>query len=113
MKPAVFAFGLIAALVSGCNVDWFHEPRPPALTVENRTDKDIRLYYLRNGTELPDINVAPGASTTDSMPFGLESATCVSGSILAKDGSTVVARIDRPCAGTTWTIKVGGSAAPS
>ena len=109
---AVSVLAISAALaIAGCDSAWFHEPRPPSLTVENRTAKDIRLYYVRGQTEFPDIYVAPGTSTSFTLAFGMETSECASGSLLAKDGPSLIAKIDHPCAGTTWTIDP--SSAPS
>jgi hypothetical protein len=100
---------MLAALVfgirmAGCNVDWFHEPRPPSLTIDDQTDRDLRLVDVRRGPEFPDVGVAPHNTTSFTLAFGMESASCASGSLVAKDGSTVIATVDRPCAGTTWAI---------
>jgi hypothetical protein len=99
------AAALLIVGLAGCNGDWFHEPRPRSLEVENQTDRDLRLYYVRrDGTEFPDIGVAPHRTASFTMAFGMESSSCASGTLLARDGSTIVSSIERPCAGSTWTI---------
>lgn len=111
MKRALAAL-LLGWVLAGCNlVSLFGEPKPPSLTVDNRTDRHLVLYYERGLTEYEDIGVAPHTTSSFYLAFRLESATCANGYVVARDGDVDVARINQPCAGQTWTI--GGSPSES
>ena len=96
----VASFAILSASLVACG-----EGRHSPVTIENRTSAAVAISYLHDagGPELALNVLGPGDKGGEYSVF-IGSPTCLEGSLIARTGSTEVARIDHPCEGGTWVI---------
>ncbi len=91
---------VLAASVAACGGN---DDFGPGLTVQNQTSSLVSLYYASGVGPVTFVANLASGNHANFVSYFVE-LHCLSGSFLAKHGSTTIAELRRPCEGATWVI---------